>query len=342
MPKITLTNCYQCGNTGDVAIWGNMMRRLSEKLDCEFTLLSQDICKWDMNQFKKFKVKARVGWDDDFIKSQDVFVSQGGGYMIGDIMRPTLFFLNRCQELDKPVYFATQTFVGDKKRETSMLLEKVLSKARLIVSREPKTKEYIKNHRAESIMLPDQVFDVEPTKMENEDTIQMCIRSYNKDDLSQVALLADKIIETMGDVLFVPVGHDGDRDDRTSYKEIKEKMRHKKNVKFIDWQPNAGQIMGMFKKGIVITDRYHGAIYSAKVNTPFVALTPDIDHKMGGLLQLLDYPIRDVLNLNQDVFKKAFYVWKNREKIRKHLKKITPKIIKDSRKVYKLIIDDIS
>jgi len=56
--KILLTNCWQAGNTGDVAIWKNLMKYLSNAFpNIEFFISSQVLLDWDVNQLLEYKVK---------------------------------------------------------------------------------------------------------------------------------------------------------------------------------------------------------------------------------------------------------------------------------------------
>jgi len=57
--KILFTNCYQVENTGDVAIWKNMMKRLREAFpNCQFTIASQATTPWDIEQLKEYEPKV--------------------------------------------------------------------------------------------------------------------------------------------------------------------------------------------------------------------------------------------------------------------------------------------
>ena len=352
MSKITLTNCYQCGNTGDVAIWSNIMREISKAIPkCEFTLLSQAVCDWDMNQLKEFNPKCLVGniqgFSSEFIQSQDIFISQGGGYMIGNDMANSLQFYAKCQKLGKTVLFAPQTFVGEISHGTKSLLQEVLNKSPLVCAREPETFEWLKNNGINNIRLfPDQVFRIE---FKNKSTIdypvKIAFRGYNKSDeeLKMIALLTDMIIETIGPVMFLAVGvggNDGFRSDFVALDRLKRFLRHKDQVFISETKLNAQGIALQLQTGILISDRYHAIVYAISNCCPFIPISPDIDHKMNGLTNRANY-IMDTVDWNIDLFNKVKFIWKNQKILRDRLNKVLPSIKSDVAEFYKLLIETI-
>jgi len=148
-------------------------------------------------------------------------------------------------------------------------------------------------------------------------------------------------MEAFGQVVFVPVGHGGNRNDIDGMQIIKQLTKHKPI--FVEEQLTANQLMGIFNNGIVISDRYHGIIYSASMCTPFLAMSPDIDFKMPGLLRTLDYPIKSVLSINnssaETIFQNVKNIWINRENIKKHLETKIPNIKKQAESLYPLIFN---
>jgi polysaccharide pyruvyl transferase WcaK-like protein len=355
--KILFTNCWQAGNTGDVAIWKNLMKHLLNAFPhAEFIIVSQNLLDWDVNQLLEYKVKfytAPLGQIDPLlnaVKEADVVISQGGGYMIGDGMFPYLQAFKLAQDLGKPTFFSTQTFVGPINDETKKLLKEVLNKALIVSPREKGTYDLLKEagvNEDKLIMAPDTVFDIgiKNYNFPYPDSIKFCIRGYLPQTtvLKEKAKLADMIMETMGQIVFIPVGHGGDRDDRPIMKEIASYMKHKAII--IEDKLTAEEIKSTMKDGIVISSRYHGIIYAASMCTPFIALNPDIGSKMPGLLELLDYPINEVVDkdiFKADIlFKYVFDVWNNRIKYRELLKMKMPQIKKDSALIYSKIIGEI-
>lgn len=355
--KILLTNCWQAGNTGDVAIWKNLMKHLSSAFpDAEFLILSQHLLDWDVNQLLEYKVKFYTNNINEIepmmnvVKEADVVISQGGGYMIGDGMLVFLNAFKLAQKLGKPTFFSTQTFVGILSYETKKLLKEVLNKAIVVSPREQGTYNLLKDAGIDEKKLeivPDTVFDigVKDYSSSYPNSVKFAIRGsmVTTEFLEEIARLADMVTETMSQVVFIPIGHGGDRDDRTIAKEIVSYMKHEAII--VEDKLTAQEIKSILKDGILVSDRYHGIVYAASMGTPFVALTPDIDYKMSGLLSLLDYPVREILSKDSfkasDAFPYVFDVWCNKIKYGDLLKMKLPKIKDDSKKVYSKIIEGI-
>ena len=349
--KILLTNCWQAGNTGDVAIWKNLMKYLLNAFpNSEFLIASQKLLEWDVNQILEYKVKFYINRLEEAVRDADVVISQGGGYMIGDGMIDVLKNFKLAQDLNKPTFFSTQTFVGPINDETKELLKEVLNKAIVVSPREQQTYDLLKDAGIDENkmeILPDTVFDVESKhcNFNYPNSIKFAIRGYDisEETIKEIALLADMVSETIGQVIFIPVGNSDTRDDRIIAKEITSFMKHKAII--IDEKLTAGELKYILKDGILISDRYHAVIYSASMCTPFVALTPDIDSKMPGLLQLLDYPIQEIFDKNtfkaEIIFPYILDIWFHKSKYRELLKLKIPKIKEDCIKVYSKIIEGI-
>lgn len=358
--KILLTNCWQAGNTGDVAIWKNLMKHLAKNLtnvstDIEFLIVSQTLLDWDVNQLAGFKTKFfinNIGETEPLfnaVREADVVISQGGGYMAGDGMYPYLQAFELAQSLNKPTFFSTQTFAGPINDETKTLLKKVLNNALVVSPRDKGTYNLLKDAGVDKNkleILPDTVFDIgiEDYDFPYPNSVKFCIRGFmtNTDVLKEKAKLADMITETIGQVVFIPIGHGGDRDDRTTAEEIVSYMKHEAVI--IKDELTAEQLKSTMKDGIVISSRYHGLIYAASMETPFVPLTPDIDNKTPGLLELFDYPIGviDKGSLNAEkAFTTVLEVWKNKEKYHELIKAKLPEVKRISALVYDKIIKEI-
>jgi len=349
--KILLTNCWQAGNTGDVAIWKNLMKYLLNAFpDSEFLIASQKLLEWDVNQLLEYKVKFYINRLEEAVRDADVVISQGGGYMIGDGMIDVLKNFKLAQDLDKPTFFSTQTFVGPINDETKELLKEVLNKAIVVSPREQQTYDLLKDSGVDENkmeILPDTVFDIEAKNynLNYPNSIKFAIRGYDisTETIKEIALLADMVSETIGQVIFIPVGNSDTRDDRIIAKEITSFMKHGAIV--IDEKLTAEELKSILKDGILISDRYHAIIYAASMCTPFIALTPDIDSKMPGLLQLLNYSIQEVFDKNtlkaEKIFPYILDIWLNKLKYRELLKLKIPKIKEDSIKVYSKIIEGI-
>ena len=346
--NILLAHCWKMGNLGDNAIWKNMMKRLREYFpDCKFYVASQKVEEWDDDQLKEYKpIYVPMDWVKDLDKI-DVVISQGGGYMRGKGMVRILSKFKAAQDLNKRTIFATQSFVNGVPRKSRVFIAEVLNKADLLVARENQSSEFLKGIGVKDVItLPDQVFDVEPEdyKLSSNNVVKIGIRGYLASDefIKKIVLYADMISETIGKVLFIPVGHGHGRDDRECAMIISSRMRHKSDV--INDRISAGQLKTILKDGIFVSDRYHGIVCSASVGTPFIALNPDIDFKMPGILELLDYPIK-VIDKNtmdpRDLFIKTFNIYKDLDSYKDILNKKLPKIKEDSKLVYKLIADKL-
>jgi len=347
--KILLTNCWQAGNTGDVAIWKNLMRHLrGEFPDVKFLVASQDIVEWDKKQLSKYDPIYYF----DLIRAvheSDIVISQGGGYMIGNNMYQYLSAFALAQKLGKPTFFSTQTFVGPIHDTTKKLLAEVLNKAIVVSPRDKGTYDLMVLSGVDKeklIIAPDTVFDIGINEFDfpYQNAVKMSIRGYNVDSkmIDKFALLADMISETMGKVVFIPIGNSGKRDDRPLALSIRKNMRHES---FVITDPlSAESLKNILKDGMLISDRYHGIIYSASMCTPFVALSPDISSKMPGLMDLLNYPYPTIFDKSFNVdefFSYILTVWSKRQEIRQHLEKKIPQIKKDSAVVYQKIIKGI-
>ena len=349
--KILFTNCWQAGNTGDIAIWKNLMKYLTKAFgDVEFLLSSQTLLDWDMKQFPENKVSFYVNDLNKAVGEVDVVISQGGGYMMGDSMVTYLKSMQLAQNLGKPTFFSTQTFVGPISTETKKLLKEVLNNAIVVSPREQETYDLLVDagvNKDKLEVVPDTVFDIgiKDYVFPYPNSVKFAIRSYmiNTVFLKEVARLGDMVTETMSKVVFIPVGHGGDRDDRKTAKEIASYMKHDSVV--IEDELTAEELKSTLKDGILVSDRYHGLVYSTSMATPFVAISPDIDFKMPGLLELLDYPNQEIINKNEfnadKVFPLVLDVWSNKAKYRQLLKMKLPKIKKDSVLVYDKIIKGI-
>ncbi len=297
--KILFTNCWQSDNTGDNAIWRNMMINLRGAFpECEFFIASQKTLSWDMDQLKEFEpIVVPLDWWNN-LSQMDVIISQGGGYMIQDGMSGFLHGFKKAQALGKPTFFATQTFLGPINKNTQKLLKKVLNKADLVVAREKETRQLMVDSGVKNIkVLPDQVFTIKPEKYNKplpKNAVKIGIRGYSASEsvLSEVASCADMIVEAIAPVVLVSIGHGGDRDDRVGARQVSELMKHENIV--IEDKVSANELMDIGKGGIFISDRYHGIVYALSMGTPVIALTPDIGFKMPGLLKKFKYPIRKV------------------------------------------------
>jgi polysaccharide pyruvyl transferase WcaK-like protein len=341
--KILLTNCWQAGNTGDVAIWKNLMKYLLEAFpNSEFLIASQMLLEWDVNQLLEYKVRFYVNRLEEAVRDADVVISQGGGYMIGDGMSDVLKSFKLAQDLNKPTFFSTQTFVGPISIETKELLKEVLNKAIVISPREQETYNLLKDAGVDENkmeILPDTVFDIQSKNCnyDHPDSIKFAIRGYNisQETIEEIALLADMLTETIGQVTFIPVGNSNDRDDRVIAKKITSLMKHEAIV--INEKLTAEELKFILKDGILISDRYHAIVYAASMSTPFIALTPDIDSKMPGLLRLLDYSIQEIFDKNtlkaETVFPSILDIWFNKVKYKDLLKLKIPTIKEDCVKV---------
>jgi polysaccharide pyruvyl transferase WcaK-like protein len=349
--KILLTNCWQAGNTGDVAIWKNLMKHLVNAFpNAEFLIASQVLLDWDVNQLIEYNVKFYLNNLNQAVKDADVVISQGGGYMIGDGMITYLKSMQMAQNLGKPTFYSTQTFVGPISKETSDLLKNVLNNALVVSPRDQGTYDLMVNagvDKSKLEIVPDTVFDIGINHYKDQypDSIKFSVRSYmiNTDIVKEFAKLADMVSETMGQVVFIPIGHGGDRDDRQISKEIAGYMKHDSVI--IEDRLCAEELKSLLKDGMLISGRYHGLIYAASMCTPFIPITPDIGSKTPGLLELLDYPIKepfDKLTLSAEkIFPQVLEVWENRIKYRELLKMKLPDIKEKSALVYQKIIDGI-
>ena len=342
--KILFTHCWQTGNTGDVAIWKSMMNHLKEAFSATFTICSQKTERWDLEQLDYVKVMPLLS--SKALEESNVVISQGGGYMNGDDMINHFNYFRIAQSLGKLTFFGSQTFIGNLSDKTKELGKIVLNKANLVVAREKDSYKLITEDigaKGDHIkLLPDGVFTVKPKpfKALPQNAVKIGIRGYLANNLKEVARFADMAVETMGPVVFIPIGH-GSRDDRVQAREIAKMMNHKSFV--VDDRPDAGQLIDILKDGILVSDRYHGIVYSASACTPFVAMTPDIGFKMPGLLEMIDYPYKEMLLMPtaEEIFKQAVKVWKNKKEIRKGLEKTIPSVRRKAEMVYQLIINGI-
>jgi len=336
--NILLTNCWQSGNTGDNGIWKNMMRKLKEKYPkCSFVVASQKQSKWDMDQLKEINQFEIVDLHNEIaLKNADILISPGGGYMVNEKMRKDLEFFQIAQKNNKITIFGTQTFAGELTFNTRLLAKEVLENANLVVARENETYHYLRNYlniTTDNIkILPDAMFNIEYKQYISEipvNSIKICIRGYQTNDifLQKIAKLADKITENIAPVVFVPIGHGEDRDDRKSAKKIMSFMT--KKAYFIEDRISAEEAKYIFKDGLVLTDRYHAAIFAISMLTPIVILEADISHKMKGLLENINYPYQDIFNKETSLFNlynRIENIWKRKKEIQDVLIKTVPEL----------------
>lgn len=382
--NILFTNCFQSENTGDNAIWKSMMLRLmGEFPDAKFTISSQKSEKWDMGQLaeiagevkviplilvqhlnkKEFNKLASEKELEDYLKKKadsavkelkeaDVVISQGGGYMTGEGMWKYLAYFYVAQYLKKPTFYGSQTFTGNLSKPTKMLARMVFNRAKTVVARELESYKFVTEYvgaKGDHIkQLPDAVFTIKPKTYEHplpKEAIKIGIRGYlaTPTSLKELARFADMAVETIGPVVFIPVGHGGSRNDIESSKEITKMMSHKAIV--IEDKLSANELLDVVKDGILISDRYHGVVYAASACTPFVPITPDIGHKMPGLLRTIEYPRNKILSSKattaEELFEYTTDVWRNRKEIRQELEKTIPGVKKQAELAYKHIIEKI-
>jgi polysaccharide pyruvyl transferase WcaK-like protein len=336
----------------------------------QFSPDDTETLKWDIEQLKRYSPNIRVipncltnGFDyqtfkqlqteeevinymdslpiSDYIKESDMVISMGGGYMFNDAVDCFYFPpFYQAQKLGKPTFFNTQTFAGnDLSFATQALGHLIFEKANYISPRENLSLQTIQNQfkiDKDIIVSQDFTFDVEPEPFSMDlpkDAIKINIRHDVVDEhcIEVMAQVADMVVETMGEVVFVPICHGGERDDRITHRAIANKMKHDSIL--IEEQITVGQAKTIAKGGIFITNRYHTSIFSSSAGTPIVPLMPDIDYKMSGLLESLNYPDIKVLNLKtasaNEIFEQVKNVWDNREDIKKLLDIQVPKIIKE-------------
>lgn len=351
--NILITNCWQAGNTGDNGIWKNMLKKLKEKYPfASFSIASQKQNKWDIDQLNEItKVKIVDLHNIDALKKANVLISPGGGYMVNEKMKKDLEYYSFAQENNKITIFGTQTFAGDLTNNTCLLAKKVLEKANLVVAREEKTLNYLRNYlkiKTDNIkILPDAMFGIEYKQFKNkipDNTIKICIRGYQTTDifLQKIAKLADKIVKNIAPVIFVPIGHGENRDDRISAKKILSFMEEK--AFSIEDTISAEEAKYIFKDGLVITDRYHAAIFAVSMLTPIILFEADISHKMEGLLQNIEYSYQDIFNKNSsldNIYKRTENVWNRRHEIKHVLEKKIPELNKQSARLYEYIYNCI-
>lgn len=299
---------------------------------------------FDYQEFKKLKTREEVVsymdkvQPNEYLADADMIISMGGGYMFDDALYclylPPFYV---AQRLGKPTFFNTQTFSGSGFAEaTKMLGNLVFNKAKYLSPREQESLHNLRNTfgaNNELVLSQDFTFDM-PTEPYDkplpENAVKINIRQDKVDthSIEVIAQVADMITETMGKVVFVPICHGGDRDDRVAHSKIASMMKHE-CVQIVD-KLTVGQAKEIAKGGIFITDRYHTCIFSASVNTPFVPLMPDIGFKMKGLLDALKYPPVSILDLQKttvkDLYRNVLEVWSNRESIKAHLEKVVPEV----------------
>jgi polysaccharide pyruvyl transferase WcaK-like protein len=347
--NILLAHCWQMGNSGDNALWKNMMRRLRESFpDCKFYIASQKIEEWDKDQLKEFKpIYVSMDWTNDLDKV-DIVLSQGGGYMKGKGIPRILSKFKIAQDLGKLTLFATQSFVNGIPRKSRASVAGVLNNSGLVVAREKQSFDFLNGIGVKNVsLLPDQVFDVDPEEYKLKDNyfVKIGIRGYlaSEDFMSKMAIYADLVSETIGKVLFVPVGHGLGRDDRECALIISSRMKHESQV--ITDRISAGQLKTILKDGIFVSDRYHGIVCSASMGTPFIALNPDIDYKMPGVIDLFDYPVKMIKKEEMNppqLFRQTIDIYNDIERYKKILNDRLPKVKQDSSSVYKLIEEKIN
>lgn len=353
--NILFTHCWQTGNSGDVAIWKSMALHLKEKFpSASFIICSQKRENWDVNQLEDAVGAISVFplCSKDALNKADVVINQGGGYMTRSAMKPHFEFMKKAQDRGKPTFWGSQTFLGKINSEVKRLGKEVLNNSLLVAARERQTYEYITEYIGAKgghiKILPDGVFTVEARSYKKSlppGAVKIGIRGYKATPrlIKEVALFADMAVEALGPVVFIPIGHGEIRDDRQQAKEVVELMRHDAVV--VDEKISAEQTLDILKDGILVSDRYHGIVYSASVCTPFVPMTPDIGHKMPGLLETIDYPFRKVLSTGtvtaDEIFEYAAKVVKQKEEIKSHLETVVPRVRDRAESTYGFIVKGI-
>ena len=301
---------------------------------------------FNYEEFKKLTTEEEVvSYMDNVTPSEhlaeaDMAISMGGGYMFADLLYclylPPFYV---AQKLGKPTFFNTQTFSGaDFTPATKILSNIVFNKAKYISPREQASANTLRQTLGvtkEFAVSQDFTFDIPPEPYKKPyppqyNSIKINIRhdTVTEHAVETMAKVADMIVEKMGPVVFVPICHGGSRDDRITHRNIASRMTHESTL--IEDKITVGQAKTIAKGGIFITNRYHTATFSASALTPFVSLVPDIGFKMGGLLDVLEYPCKDVLNLGnasvEELFQHVARVWENQDSIKNQLEISVPEI----------------
>lgn len=330
-----------------------------------------EILKWDTEQLKKVSKNIRIvpqGLIENFneaefnklrtrdevisyldkviakdvLKEADMLISMGGGYMFCNttyILYLVPFYV--AQKMGKPTFFNTQTFSGnDFTQATKILTNIVLNNAKYISPREQASFDNLRNTfgiTSELTMVQDFTFDIKPDDSVHEfddSVIKFNIRQdiITEHSIKVIAEVADLLIDKLGvKIAFVPICHGGERDDRIAHKKIVSLMKHE--CLLIDKKLTVAEAKTLLKNGITITDRFHTAVFSASVFTPFVLMEPDIGYKAKGLLDAIDYPIKEVLSLGQvdsgTLYDYIMSIYNKKKEIKEKLEVTIPKVIKD-------------
>ncbi len=107
-------------------------------------------------------------------------------------------------------------------------------------------------------------------------------------------------------------------------KKVYDKLSKKVSLGFLDPVGHDETIAVMKKMDLVVSDRYHGTIFSILANTPILPLSANTV-KMEGLFRLFKYPVKvygDVSESNRDaLLKDADFLIKNKKRVKSLLSK---------------------
>ncbi|MDI3484052.1 MAG: hypothetical protein PWQ74_639 [Methanobacteriaceae archaeon] len=293
--------------------------------------------------FKKLKIK----FENDilrYIQEADVLINSGGDHLSGEYGRSiiiTLVNLLYAIFLNKPIVLYSESLGYPKNLLLKFILNYVLERSSLILVREPKSYEYLRNNLKSRnyYLTADSAFLLNSSsinyKKENDAhvigfNVSPLITNFAKSvDILELSInTIDFLLKNMDvNVLLIPHVY-GEDSDLKILSKIYEHFDSDR-VSLIDKEYEAEELKSIIGQcDLFIGARMHATIASTSMFVPTVGIA--YSHKMHGIigemLGLKDYII-DIKDLSSEILiEKTLKAWENREKIQEHLKKVIPEV----------------
>ena len=346
-------------------IWKRDEKRSKSHLLClmVYALLSLFRCvMWRVYKFFNLNLKLK-GTIGEYVTADAIIDLSGdslsddyGTLPLCEILYSILFGII----VKKPVIIYAQSIGPFKTPLTRTLAKFILNRVNMITVREKITKNYLQKfgiNKPPIYLTADSAFLLEPASVKTVDKILIreglaennkirigispnriihrwsfpeskCLKEKHKRYIELMAEITDYLIEKLNaTVILIPHVMIPNNDDRTTSKEIYEKLRNKHDVKLIMNEYTAEEMKGIIGRcDMFIGCRMHAIIASTSTCVPTIAMA--YSHKTHGIIgEMLGQEefVVDVRNLYFDsllseILSKIDILWLERDRVRENLR----------------------
>lgn len=309
-----------------------------------------------------------VEWDEGLraFKDADIIVTTGG-----DVLSEDYGIFNFLTEfcglfigilLKKPIFVYAESIGPFKSRVTQFIARSILKRVSVITTRDKISFQYLKELGVSGVpiyLTADSAFLLDKKKVNSPSlndfinvkrligfSINNAISFWKKKDYDKHVNIMVKVIDTIiekidANVIIIPhvtIKNDIDN-DRIISRKVFSKLKNKKRVLIVDGEYGADEFKYIISCcDLFIGERMHANIAALSTCIPTIAISYSI--KTPGLMELVGLPYYsiDFEELNENILvNKILEAWQEREKIKKHLKRVIPKIKKKALKNGKLL-----